>query len=286
MFFLTVSGVISKIQHSTAFGALTVKFNAFGVDHSLLLMKNNFLGNNFKAFHIDENNVIEQKVFHDCYYVGESAAFRSCEGLSGHFFSTDLNTTILIEPINGGLFNISKNATIFGNNWCSTVHNSSSSVPPPSAITLENMVFKRGTSGAIVELLVLGDDGLFHKYGNNTVQHVLDVVNVASSIYKSNSFLGGMQLSVSLSAVITFNQPVIFDYEQDNVLNQLVSFISDLFSGTKNYFNGSRFDYIRNVDHVTFLTAKSMYSSSGYGNDLTIGIADMVTLINLDFNVQ
>ena len=252
-------GLISNINHHIDGDILTMKFNAFGTNHSLKLEKNNFLSDNFKAYHHRLNKVTEVP-YEDCYYISENAAFRSCNGLTGSFYSSELNTTVQIEHHFGKYYNITKkHARTEG--WCSSIANATNVTETP--IELDGVIFKRD-GGAVVEILALGDYSLVNKYGNKTVQFILDSVNVASSIYAAASLT--IQLSLSLNAVITFNTPIISNYGEDAILDQVTSFIFDL-AFYKKYFPDPKFDYLRNVDHFTFITATAMIPLVNITND-------------------
>ncbi len=265
MFYLVSFGLLTTIQHTVNKERLTMNFTAFDNKVFLNLSKNNFMSEGFNAFHVG-NELVKEIGVKDCYYYGDKAAFKTCGSLAGYFWSTRLNTTIIVEP-SGEQYNVTKNGTIYGSSWCLT----DMSKENETSMEIGDILLKRGQNGAVVELLAMGDHTLYAKYGNMTVSHILDIINVASSIFLSNTFI--VPLSISLNAVVVFKEPIITNYNQEAILEQLVSFIVDLLNNK--YFNGTRFDYIRNVDHVTFLTNNRMTTSDQNDGALTIGIASL-----------
>eukprot|EP00834_Sanchytrium_tribonematis_P000883 NODE_18_length_47517_cov_0.674814.p5 type:complete len:593 gc:universal NODE_18_length_47517_cov_0.674814:41510-43288(+) len=261
MFYFLINALLTQMHHNLKEDTLSVKLNAYGVTHDMQLVKNSFLSEKFTALKIS-NETITEEIPNDCYYINENAAFRYCDGIHGIFYSEKLNQTIQVDEHPNGF--IISNTSLPSHNWCATdgdyIFNSTEGFK----------LHKREVVDATIELLVIGDHFLVEKYGNKTIQHILDVVNVASSIYNANTFVA--PLNVTLNAIMTFDEPSVSSYVEGDILNALTGFIEDLLDNT--YFNGTKFDFIRNVDHVNFLTTNKMPGDPA-SSDLTVGIAKL-----------
>eukprot|EP00835_Amoeboradix_gromovi_P004443 NODE_346_length_10492_cov_0.275955.p6 type:complete len:270 gc:universal NODE_346_length_10492_cov_0.275955:4026-4835(+) len=260
LFSLLSQAVILNINHTVTNGKLEVNFTAFGSTYNLELDKNNFLSDQFNAFEISGDKMSIKDV-DDCYFIAQNAAFRSCNGLSGLFFSDKLNTTIKVESL-GNSFNITRNVTIPSDSWC-RIENTTNN----STFDIEGLIIKRDFTSATIEVLAIADHTMVKKYGNNTVQHVLDIVNIASSIYASNTFL--VPVSISLNAIITLTSPIVESYVSDTLLDEVTAFVVDLLY--KKYFSAPMFDYIRDVDHVSIFTSNAVPDDTSSESGFIIG---------------
>ena len=243
--------------------SININFKAFNKTHDLTLVKNYFLGDNFTAFEYDNTPDIATVDVNNCYYISDQASFSFCDNvLSGTFYSDKLNETISVEPHVNDQYNVTRNVTIdLEGDWCDDTF----LIPPhfESGNTKIQSVVKRAGNTATVELLVLADYTMYSTYTTQTAQHILDIVNYAASIYSQNVNTFSMPIVIQLNGVIVFTKPMISKFDTSSVLSSVHEFYSQLQS--KTIFPSSRFDYIRNADHVSYYMTPSFIPSQVIG---------------------
>eukprot|EP00834_Sanchytrium_tribonematis_P003301 NODE_123_length_17687_cov_0.732261.p7 type:complete len:275 gc:universal NODE_123_length_17687_cov_0.732261:5537-6361(+) len=259
---LTVYSLITNIQINDVSIAdsdsINFVFEAFGVEHDITLQKNNFLSDNFTAFEYSSSS-IQTVAIENCYYISDMAAFSYCDKLDGLFFSKELNETISVKPIDNKQYNITRNVTFdLGNGWCPD------SLPLNLKVDKNLLLKKRALTSALIEILAVADISMYKKYVATTAQHILDVFNYAASIYSQNSNTFAVPITLQLNSVIIFKEPMLTRYDTTSVLSSVHEFYNDL--STKTIFPSAKYDYIRNVDHVTLYMTPSFveYGVIGY----------------------